>query len=470
MDFDFLSSNLQIAYPFRDIITVMQPGGSAEIQPLVAAIRVYTYDQREAELYLDEVDLQSSDSFDTLDVAKLTLRWSDDDVQFTLEDGVNAVAYPVVYGAWVVVRWRHTTEDFVFHLVFPLAAADVGSSSSPSGSPSPGTPVDFRFWKDTDDITILASLVKQGPEKVKKVYVKRGSTLTEIAGPGDELSIRPGFNMEIEAGAAAVDDGGRKLTRVAVNAVPGAGLGRYLLCKGSEYLLTLNGVGPDDVGNTKFAPEECYWLDIPIASGPTPVPEPQHNIERVATLRPNQVRLRNACGPCCSCEDYVKTYDHLKEIWARAQAVAARIDTLRAQECALVAALTTKLPGDEILFLSQSGSSLVIQVSIWNDSTDEITDDITITLEITLEGSATRSLQLSVVSGFGAPQYPVVQDPTGDPNITLDDDMGPYQVAYWNTMWAISGLDVGDIATVTATISGGMTKSETEELTWADLG
>lgn len=457
MDFDFLSNNLQLAYPFKDIVTVTRPSGSADIRPLVAAIRVYTYDQRLADLYVDEVDLRSSDNFYTLDTASLTLRWSDDDSQFTLTNGVNAIAKVVKYGAWVVVRWRHTSMDFVFHIVFPLAAVETGATYT------------MRFWKQTDDVTVLAALVKQGPEKIRRVYIKRGNTLTQIAGPGDELSVQPGFNMELDQGEAADTTEGRKLTRVAINAVPGAGLGRYLICRGNEYLLTLNGVGPDDVGNVALAPEECYWLDIPIASGPSPVTPEIHNISREATLRPNQVRLRNSCGPCCSCEDYVATYDHLRSIWNKARAVASRINVLRGRYGAAVNTLNEVQPTDDVLTLFQtSDTEFTVRVTAWNNSADLIEDSITITLEFTLPSGVTFSYTFSVVSGLGDARYIVPTDPGTKPNITISDDIRPYESFWWYTSWKLTGVSIGDTVEVTAVISGGMSKTSTRELVWED--
>jgi len=440
MDFDFLSANLQIAYPFRDIIAVMRPSGVEDIQPLVAAIRVYTADRRAAELILDEIELQTSDGFTTFDVAKLELRWSDDDVPIVLEDGLGVTAKIAVYGSWVVVRWRHNTEDFVFHLVFPLAAAETDSSSSPSDS-SDGPYLTYRFWKDTDDIKILSSLVKQGPGKVQRIYLKRGSTLTQLAGPGQELTIRPGFNMEIEDGAADTADAGRKLTRVAIDAVPGAGLGRYLICKGNEYLLTLNGAGPDDNGSLKLAPEECYWLDIPVATGPTSVSEPQHNIGKVATLEPNQVRLRNACGPCCSCDDYVAAYNNLRKIWDAAKAIP--IDDLRDRYTALVQLLAIKQPSDDILFIAQSGNSkLIVQVSVWNNTKVPVVDDVVITLTFTLPDGVEFTVIQSVISGLGDPRFVQPEDKDTTPNTTVEIDLEAYQVYWWNLNVTLTDMEL----------------------------
>jgi len=472
MDFDFLSSNLHIAYPFHDAVDVGRPSGVENINGLVAALRVYTYEQHEAGLFLDAIHLRTEDGFITLHTAKVDLRWSDG-TTLSLEEGVNAIARSVAYGAWIVVTMRHTTEDVVFHIVFPVdVAEDVSSSSSLSGS-SDGPDLVFRFWKQAEDVEILSSLVKQGPKKIKNIYAKQGSVLTKLAGPGQEFSVQPGFNMEIEQGTADTEDTGRKLTRVAINAVPGAGLGRYLLCPGNEYLFTLNGVGPNDNGDLRLGPEECYWLDIPVASGPTPVPDPKHNISSLATLESNQVRLRNACGPCCSCEDYVKIYDNLRKIWTGALAVASRVDAIRNQYCSLVEQLAEKQPQDDILFIAQSGSSLIVQVSVWNNENTEVTDPITITITITLPDGATRTYVQSVIAGLGNPRFILPEDiidPEDTPNITVEDDLRAYQVFWWNTTWSTSGIEIDDEVSVTAVISGGLSKSESETLVWADLG
>jgi len=474
MDFEFLSANLQIAYPFRDIITVSRPSGTADIEGLVAAIRAYTYDQRDAELYLDEIDLQTSDGFVTLDSAKLVLRWSDDDTIITFEDGAGSAVRSIPYGSWVVVTFRHGTEDFMFHLVFPIDAAESGSSSSSSSSGSSDSPsLTFAFEKDVDDIVILSSLVKQGPGKVQRVYIKQGGILTQIAGPGAEFTIRPGFNVEMEAGAVDDSDVGRRLTRVALNAVPGAGLGRYLICDGMKYLLTLNGAGPDDTGHLKLAPEECYWLDIPVASGPTPVAVPEHNIVSVATLEANQVRLRNACGACCSCEDYVKIYDHLRWIWDNAKAVAGRIDTLRLLYDSLVQRLQDIQPdgGDSIVVITQVAGSLLVQVSIWNDTGVETTEDIVATLDITLPGGVTRVLQQSIISGLSTgPDTDAPDDVAGSPNVTISEPLAPLRSFYWSTSWLIEDIDVDDEIIVTASLAGGMSKASAVDLVWKDTG
>ena len=468
MDFDLLSSNLQIAYPFSDSVGVSRDSGVVDIDGLVAAIRAYTYDQRNAELYLDEIDLQTSDGFVTLDYAKLVLRWSDDSTTVTFEDGAGSTVRAVPYGAWVVITFRHGTEDFVFHLVFPLDVAEAGLSSSSSGS-SDGPYLSFAFEKDTDDVVILPSLVKQGPGKVQRIYIKRGSMLTQIAGPGEEFTIRPGFNLEMGAGAVDDDDIGRKLTRVAIDAVPGSGLGRYLICDGMKYLLTLNGAGPDDTGHLKLAPKECYWLDVPVATGPTPVAVPLHNISKIATLESNQVRLRNACGACCTCEDYIKTYDHLKWIWDNAKDVSDRVGVLRELYTALVEQVEALQPksSDPIIFIVQSGNLLLVQVTMWNDTGIETAEDLVATLNITLPGSATRELAQSIISGVtGGPNFDTPDDVDSTPNVTIEEPLSPLRTFYWTTTWTIGDIDEDDEIAVTAVLSGGLSKAGTADVVW----
>ena len=459
MDFEFLSSNLHIAYPFTDDVTVERPSGLVPLAPLMASLRVYTSDQRDADLFMDEIDLRSNDSFATLATAAVTLRWSDDSIQFTLTDGGNATARVTAYGDWITVRWQHTTEDFIIQVVFPAAQVEGAA------------PETFRFWKyASEDIKVLAGLVKQGPGKINRIYVKRGSTLYQLVGPGEELVIKPGFNMQIGAGADDTTATGRQLSRVAMNAVPGAGGGKYLICKNDQYLLTLNGVGGDDNGNVNLSPEECYWLDLPLAGDLVPVPIPQHGITRTGVLGSNQLKLRNACGPCCSCENYVKTYDHLKTIWNGALTASERYRILRSQFEDLVAEWTAKHSSDNILTLTQTGrDTFNVIVSAWNNTNVPITADFLFTLAFTLPGGVTFEHIHSLVVKSGQPVYVQPNDLTTTPNITVSDDLEPFQMISWISTWRLSGIVVANKVEIAAVISGGLTRSESEDLTWISL-
>jgi hypothetical protein len=232
-------------------------------------------------------------------------------------------------------------------------------------------------------------------------------------------------------------------------------------------LLTLNGVAGDDIGNVNLGPEECYWLDVPLRSGPAPVDNPQHNITKVGTLQPNQLRVRNACGPCCSCEDYVKTYDHLKGIWDTAKQLAARYNALRDSFSSLVSDWGDKQEGDNILAIGQYGpDSLLVQVSIWNDTTDFIIDDILAVLSFSLPDGVDFVNTMSALSSISAPVYVKPDDLDTEPKITVTTNLEPFQAVFWTSTWTLSGISVGDVVELTAILSGGVTKSKTEDLTW----
>ena len=458
MQFDFLSSNLQIAYPFLRDVTVTRPSGNVQLVDLMAALRFYTSDRREAELYIDEIDLRSSDSFATLSTATAELRWSDG-TTVTLEDGVTAVAQVVTYGAWVVVTWRRTETDelaTVLRIVFPAAAIAAGS------------PETYRFWKLSDDIEVLSALAKQGPGKVQRVFVTRGSELVLVAGPGEQVVVQPGFNMQVEAGAPVLS-GGRRLTTVAVDAVPGAGKGRYLRCLGSAYLLTLTGVPPDDVGNAGFDPQECYWLERALSTGPTPLLTPAHGFSQEGALAASALQLHNACGPCCSCEDYVAAYEHLRGIWDKAKTASTKFTEIRTRYYDLFAqyeAITEQSLSLLSLTLYRDDSMIVL-IALTNETAVLIDEDIVVAITITTPAGVTYSyydgsgfMKSSLESGLKNPV-----DPDGNPSLTFDSGIPAGGTLYWTGTWQLPGVTADDEITVTLLVSGGITDAASEILT-----
>lgn len=473
MDFDFLSSNLQIAYPFKDEVEVTRPSGDVPIDGLAAALRYYTYDQRDADLYIDEVDFRSSDGFATLDSAQVDLRWSDG-TTVTLEDGVTAEAKVYTYGAWIVVTLMSLETSgssssssssssgvgselpTVLHIVFP---ADVVETA--------GSIKTYRFWKKTDDIEVLASLVKQGPGKLRRLFIKRGDELVQVAGPGEPVLIGKGFNMSIEAQEATLV-GGRQIVPITLDAVPGAGAGRYLICQRNAYLRTLTGVPPSEIGAAQLKPEECYWLERSMSEGPTPVAEPRNNITEEGTLAPNELQLHNSCGPCCSCEDYVATYAHLRDIWDRARVASANFYTLRDGYHGLLASFETYVSNlNDLLTLRQfKTDKMVLTLLIRNLTDEEIPAGVTATLTITPpNGIATFIEETGYVNGPNQ-KGPLPPEPggSGDQTITFDEPFPAHTATAWLGMWEFSNVSPDDEVEVVAILANGIDASETETL------
>lgn len=396
MDFDFLPSNLQIAYPFQDNVIVERYGVDTYVAPAVAAAQIRTVDQRDDELLMEWAYLETTDDFATLDEANIKLKWklTGDLIELNLSAGT-CTAVVQAYGSWVVVEWWGPEElsgtlTAVIKMVFPTTAIE-----------DTGPYKVIEVTEKSDELPFHSSLIKQGPNEVRRAYWKRGDTLELVADRGEELIIRPGFNMSIEQVAETTTGfqaqqftivEGRPETRVAINAVPGAGLGQYLLCPGSLYLLKLSGVGPNEQGDVQLRPIDCYWLERELEA--VAAADGEHGIVANSTLKPNEVRIKNGCGPCCSCEAYIDTYTHLRDIWDRAAVASGEIYTLRDQVQALATTYEDvqqgSIPDTVTLDLNEDQDELIVVLSYVNQ-TDEVKNpaDLWASDPLTFEGTLT---------------------------------------------------------------------------------
>jgi hypothetical protein len=365
MDFDFLSSNLQIAYPFTDNVTVGRFGADTELAPIVAAAQIRTVDQREELLSVERIYIKSSSFPATIEDAILKLVWmtSGDIVELDLTAGTTQFSANT-YGSWIVVEWYAPEElsgesDIFVKFVFPSSMVE-----------SSGGFDYIQIDKDTEDIVLHASTVKQGPNAVRRVYWKYGDTMELVADRGEEFVVQAGFNMSIGAAEAEDEDTGRNLTRVAIDAVPGAGFGKYLICRGSQYLITVNGVKGNDVGDLVLKPLECYYDTRDLETAIVPQPE-EHGITGTATLKEHEVSLGNSCVACCSCEDYILTYQNLHRLYELAKAVSNRICVLQEQYTQLVEdyeELVGQCIPMECSFEQLNESQVKVTVTLCNDT------------------------------------------------------------------------------------------------------
>jgi hypothetical protein len=469
MDFDFLSSNLQIAYPFQQNVTVGRAGANTEVAPVLAAARIRSTDQRDERLTLVSVYLESIDDFATFDEAHVQLAWqpSGDLLDLSFASGTsNAVVQR--YGNWIVASWYAPRDmsgasDIAIKLIFPADVIEIPATSSSSPSSSSANTVVIQVDKLTDELTFHSSVVSQGPNKVRRVYWKRGDTMELIAAEGEEFIVQAGFNMSIGAGAGELTSE-RQVTRVAIDAVPGAGFGRYLICKGSQYLLTMNGVNANPQGELVLSPQECYWQTQELRDGITPI-TPEHGVTGSARLKAHEVKLNNACGPCCSCDDYITTYNNLHRLWERAQSASSKLYELSVSYSSLVG-LHGEIAGCSelnLLLAQRNPDQLIVTLSLCNDTETTLnsdTDDQSQQLLFELVFTPPSGVTLEYLKGSGLLKSSIssiAQDPTPGTAYKIRSSLlvPPYTTTFWVGIFTISGDYDGKTLEAALLASGG---------------
>ena len=133
--------------------------------------------------------------------------------------------------------------------------------------------------------------------------------------------------------------------------------------------------------------------------------------------------------------------------------------------------MTNKQPTDDVILVTQASErSLIVQMLLWNNSEIELSGEFTFTLSFVLPDGISKRYTLSAVSGLpGGTQFIRPDDLDGDPNITIEAELIPFQAVWWSTTWTISGIEVGDSVAVTGVISGGVSKTKSVTVTWIDL-
>ena len=460
MNFEFLLSNLQIAYPFQQNVTVHRFGADTEVSLTTAAARIRTVDQRDERLTLTNLYLESADGFVTFTEADIELTWqSSGDVIALSDTAGTAIAVVQQYGSWVVVEWYAPLDmsgqpDLAIKLIFPTSAIELNAGDSI-----------IQITSATDDIVFHDSVISQGPNGIRRVYWKRGDTLELVADRGEEFIVQAGFNMSIEDATTTSATEGRNLTRVAIDAVPEAGFGKYLLCQGSEYLLTVNGVKANAHGELVLNPLECYWPSQEVDGEIEPQTE-AHGITGTAQLKPNEVKIGNACGPCCSCDDYIATYTHLHTIWDRALAASARIYALNDQYAALVAlyeGLIGECTSIGLSLVQTVTDRLLVVISLCNDTTSTLNNDpaaalLQFDLMFSLPGGVAASYMPGTgalgVAGTGHPLEPDSYTAT-TAMIEADLPVPPNATLFWAGIWELSGTLATNVIDITVLATDG---------------
>jgi hypothetical protein len=73
-------------------------------------------------------------------------------------------------------------------------------------------------------------------------------------------------------------------------------------------LRTINGLPPDKIGNFKILGDKCFHLDRKIKD----IDSTGDYVKTV--LVPGTLEIRNDCGQCCGCDDYIAVYELLRQL------------------------------------------------------------------------------------------------------------------------------------------------------------
>lgn len=142
---------------------------------------------------------------------------------------------------------------------------------------------------------------------------------------GTPLILSGGYNMGLATAMPASTDGGRKTSAVTLNATPGLGLGQTDACgDAATNVLQISNIKPDANGNLTFDMDGCYRLQRPVTITNT-------NPRTAALTNPSALQLFNDCAPCCSCQDFVNTYNGVRKLFNTYQALGAQAEAVRDQ-------------------------------------------------------------------------------------------------------------------------------------------
>lgn len=197
-----------------------------------------------------------------------------------------------------------------------------------------------------------ARTYRRMPRRVRSISVSG----LELSG---NIDLTEGFNINLSTPTQTQTDGGRLLAGVRIRGNPGDGLGRRPGCDDVEPTLKrINGVEPSDDGDLSLDLSSCYWLNRPavVASesprvldmvSPNLLTEGEaygidlsqmvdftlaDNAEELRALMENPsstLRLLNDCDPCCACDDYIATYQALKNMYDKFLAMGATAEQVR---------------------------------------------------------------------------------------------------------------------------------------------
>lgn len=313
-DFEFLTTNRFIAYPFAESID------AARLHEAVVDAVIFHNRDPGQQIRLDTLDLDT------------------DELVLTLADGTPFVTFSSLdkkpaedFGDYRLHEWQRsstktggfTDQDIVARLVFHAETEDG---------------LVFPIEPAADQGVFESSVIHQEPERVRRIHVVSAGGATLMITEG-ELLIQAGFNMEVIPEGETTSEGFeaavgqvpeiRVPTALRWTAQPGLGRGAFPTCvEETPPIFTINNQRPDDFGGFLLEATDCYWWERVLNAPRTPVID--EIIDAISTVKENALAIRSRCEECCSCDDFINAYKQLRSVFEKAQAASEIInDVLR---------------------------------------------------------------------------------------------------------------------------------------------
>lgn len=198
----------------------------------------------------------------------------------------------------------------------------------------------FRLYEWEADAAVCRALVHTGTENEEDARVFESEiipengvldertheilpeqvTILRVSGEAftDQVDWVRGYNVNFEE-VVPTGRSRRSRHRIVMTAQPGGGEGRYPSCEEpTEDIRRINGIGVGPSGDFIMSAAGCYWVERPVTFQ-----------DATATVLPAAIRLNNNCGPCCECDDYEKTYQGVRRLYAQFKEIGRRGEVVR---------------------------------------------------------------------------------------------------------------------------------------------
>ena len=213
-----------------------------------------------------------------------------------------------------VIQWVATDNQSILRAV-QHTAWDTESTINVVGC---GVPLPFYSYIEPqgDEATLDTRTCERVTGSVRSLRLDVGEEVYE------KIRFASGHNFAftLEQSESAGLRAGQEIT---LDASPGLGAGRFPGCgELAPFVRKINGVEADETGNLTLDATACYRIERPI--------------QRVIDLAGGEIAvtnhalaLRNDCKSCCTCQDFVNTYEGIRRLRDEYASLVNRINAVR---------------------------------------------------------------------------------------------------------------------------------------------